>query len=165
MLVLVMSLLGAFSEDADGFVGVRWQPPLCCSNSISAVQSLSRYLSVFLSQSIQQVVVVVVATARIAAAWRPCCVLLVASGGRVHCPRGLGFMSPLKCRFRWKIKATWLPRETIPQSHTYTAHIPKFIHRVKWRHRVYGHDTIAILWVQHDILRWVKWRRFIVLLK
>ena len=21
------------------------------------------------------------------------------------------------------------------------------IHRVKWRHRVYGHDTIAILWV------------------
>ena len=27
------------------------------------------------------------------------------------------------------------------------------IHGVKRRHRVYGHDTIAILWVQHDIMR------------
>ena len=37
------------------------------------------------------------------------------------------------------------------------------MHRAKWRHRVYGHDTIAILWVQRDVVRWVKWRRFIVL--
>ena len=29
----------------------------------------------------------------------------------------------------------------------------KGIHRVKLRHRVYGHDTIAILWVQHDGMR------------
>ena len=28
------------------------------------------------------------------------------------------------------------------------------------RSGVYGHDTIAILWVQHDITRWVKWRRY-----
>ena len=39
------------------------------------------------------------------------------------------------------------------------------IHRVKWRHRIYGYSTIAILWVYHDIMRWVKWRRFIVLFK
>ena len=29
MFVLVMSLPDAFSEDADGFADVRWQPPLC----------------------------------------------------------------------------------------------------------------------------------------
>ena len=39
------------------------------------------------------------------------------------------------------------------------------IYRVKWRHRVYGHDTIDILRVLHDLMRWVKWRRFIVLFK
>ena len=38
-------------------------------------------------------------------------------------------------------------------------------HRVKWRHRVYGHDTIAILWAEHEIMRRVKWRRFIALFK
>jgi len=27
------------------------------------------------------------------------------------------------------------------------------VHVVKCRHRVCGHDTIAILWVQHDIMR------------
>jgi len=33
------------------------------------------------------------------------------------------------------------------------------IHRVKWRHSIYGHDTIAILWVSHDIMCGVKgWR-------
>jgi len=39
------------------------------------------------------------------------------------------------------------------------------VHSVKWRHRVYGHDTIAILWVQQDIICRVKWRRFVVLFK
>jgi len=37
------------------------------------------------------------------------------------------------------------------------------VHGAKWRHRVYGHDTIAILWAYHDTMRSVKWRRFIVL--
>jgi len=37
------------------------------------------------------------------------------------------------------------------------------IHRMKWRHRIYGHDMIAILWVKHDIMRGIKGRRFIVL--
>jgi len=36
---------------------------------------------------------------------------------------------------------------------------------VKWRHRVYGHDMIAILCVYHDKMRWVKMRRVIVLFK
>jgi len=36
---------------------------------------------------------------------------------------------------------------------------------VEWRHTVYGHHTIAIMWVQHDIMRRVKWRRFLVLFK
>ena len=40
------------------------------------------------------------------------------------------------------------------------------VHRViKWRHRIYGHDTIAILWVWHDIIRRVKRWRLIVLFK
>jgi len=34
-----------------------------------------------------------------------------------------------------------------------------------WRHRVYCHDTFAILWVLHDTMHGVKWRRFIVLFK
>jgi len=34
--------------------------------------------------------------------------------------------------------------------------------RGKWRRRDCGHDTIAILWVWHDTVRWDKWRRFIV---
>ena len=41
----------------------------------------------------------------------------------------------------------------------------KYNYRVKWHHRVYGHNTTTILWVQHDIMRWVKWQRFIVLFK
>ena len=43
--------------------------------------------------------------------------------------------------------------------------VPKIMHRVKLRHRIYGHNTIAILWVQHDIMRRVKLRRFVVLFK
>ena len=39
------------------------------------------------------------------------------------------------------------------------------IHRVKWRHRIYGYKTIAILWVEHDIKCWVSGRRFIALFK
>jgi len=39
------------------------------------------------------------------------------------------------------------------------------MHTVKWRHRVCGHDTIAILWVKHDVMRWLEWRRFIMLFK
>jgi len=39
------------------------------------------------------------------------------------------------------------------------------VYRVKLRHRVYGHDTIAILWVQQVIIFRVKWRRFVVLFK
>ena len=39
------------------------------------------------------------------------------------------------------------------------------IHRVKLRHEIFGHNTIAILWVQRDMMLSVKWRRFIVLFK
>jgi len=39
----------------------------------------------------------------------------------------------------------------------------EWIHRAKWRHRIYCHETIAILWVQHGIMCGVKDRRFIVL--
>jgi len=34
-------------------------------------------------------------------------------------------------------------------------------HRVKWRHRIYGHDTIAILWVWNDVMNWDKGRSFL----
>ena len=47
-------------------------------------------------------------------------------------------------------------------SHLYYSY---YINRVKWRHRIYRHDTIAILWVQHNIMWAVKSRRFIVLFK
>jgi len=39
------------------------------------------------------------------------------------------------------------------------------IDRVKWRHGIYGHDRISILWAYHGIMCGVKGRRFIVLFK
>ena len=42
---------------------------------------------------------------------------------------------------------------------------PVRIHRMKWRHRIYGHDTIAILWVWNAVMSGDKGRRFIVLFK
>jgi len=38
-------------------------------------------------------------------------------------------------------------------------------HKVKWRHRIYGHKTIAILWVQRDIMCGVNGWSFIAALQ
>jgi len=51
---------------------------------------------------------------------------------------------------------TFVPPRTFPSRHpgnrrpvdiTFPYLTLAFIHRVKWRHKIYGHDTIAILWV------------------
>jgi len=42
---------------------------------------------------------------------------------------------------------------------------PVYIHKVKLGHRIYGHKTIAILWVYHSIMHGVNGRRFVALLK
>jgi len=44
-----------------------------------------------------------------------------------------------------------------------TTQLFEIIHRVKLRHRIYGLDTTAILWVWHGIMCGVKGRKFIVL--
>ena len=41
----------------------------------------------------------------------------------------------------------------------------KPIDKVKCRHRIYGYETVAILWVYHDIMCGVNGRRFIALFK
>ena len=45
------------------------------------------------------------------------------------------------------------------------SHDSLIIQRVKWRHRIYGHDPIAILWAWLGIMCGVKGRRVIVLFK
>jgi len=50
-----------------------------------------------------------------------------------------------------------------PLAYTFAAvyhNFPAATHRMKWRHRICGHDTIAILWVWHDIMCWVDGRWF-----
>ena len=39
------------------------------------------------------------------------------------------------------------------------------VHRMKWRHRIYGHDTFAILWVQLGVMCGVNGWRFTMLFK
>ena len=59
-------------------------------------------------------------------------------------------------RRNWKNNSKRLLKDEIFRS---------LIHRVKWRHRIYGHDTIAILWVWNAVLSGDKGQRSIVLFK
>ena len=48
---------------------------------------------------------------------------------------------------------TWVAHDKALQLTTELKHRRLLVtHRVKWRHGIYGHDTFAILWVQHDIV-------------
>ena len=43
-------------------------------------------------------------------------------------------------------------------------HSTEYTYRVKWRNRIYGHD-IWSPFCGYNMMRWVKWRRFIVQIK
>jgi len=45
---------------------------------------------------------------------------------------------------KWIVQASWYCTLTVEMQCPYVHYA---IHGVKWRHRVYGHDTTAILWV------------------
>jgi len=47
------------------------------------------------------------------------------------------------------------------QIHCYSA-LPR-TYRAKWCHKIYGQDTIAVLWVYHSIMYGIKGRRFTLL--
>ena len=75
-------------------------------------------------------------------------------------------VSPIRRRVRGTTRSPDDEARNAVHAGTSATHVTKSaIHRMKWRHRIYGHDTIAILWVQHGIMCGVKGRRFIVFFK